>query len=291
MAHVSLDDAQIDSCFEKMSGIGVAEGMNGDGFLVDTGSDLGTPEGALDTTLGHGRGSLLGSITSSAKSREEETRMVVGGPIASEQMEGGKGEREVAVLGPLSPVDMDHHAGGVDIGDFEMETFVKSQSAGIDGGEIGVILEGMDLGKNTSDFFTAENGREASLGLSTEDSEDVPVSLEDVLEEEANAAIADAHGIGGPVINVLAVEEIVLEFLFADLIGGFAIELGEHANGAGVGLLSPFPLAVELKSLDRSVIPLCLHDTSPFSIMRDYPFQRGGVWRYHTCQSGMLPIE
>ena len=115
--------------------------------------------------------------------------MTVGPPIAAEQVEGGWGERDVAVLGPLSTVDMDHHAGGVDIGDFEVEAFVKSEAAGIDGGEIGVILEGMDLGKNTSDFFTAENGREASFGLGTEDSEDVPVSLEDMFEEEANAAI------------------------------------------------------------------------------------------------------
>ena len=53
-------------------------------------------------------------------------------------------------------------------------------------------------------------------------------------------------------INVLPVEEIVLEFLLSDQIGGFAIELGEHADGASVGLLSPFPFAIELKSLDRS---------------------------------------
>ena len=74
-------------------------------------------------------------------------------------------------------------------------------------------------------------------------------------------------------IDVFAVEEVVLEFLLGDQVGGFAIELGEHANGAGVSLLSPFSFAVELKGLDRSVIPFCLHDTSPFSIVRDYPFQ------------------
>ena len=199
--------------------------------------------------------------------------MAVGHPIAAEQIEGGWGERDVAILGTLSTVDMDHHAGGIDIGDFEVETFMESQAAGIDGGKIGVILEGFDLGKNASDFFNAENGRESSFGLGSEDSEDVPVSLEDVFVEEANPAIADAHGIGGPVINVFPVEEIVLEFLLSDQIGGFAVELGEHANGAGVGLLSPFSFAIELKGLDRSVIPLCLHDTSPFSIMRDYPFQ------------------
>jgi len=198
MAHVSLDDPQIDSGFEKMGGVGMAEGMNGDRLFVDSSSNLGPAEGALDTTFGHGRRSLFGTITASAKSREEEAGVTVGGPIASEQLESGKGERDVAILGPLATVDMDHHAGGIDIGDFEMETFVESQAAGIDGGKIGVILEGFDLDKNTSDFFTAENGRKASFGLGTEDSEDVPIALEDVFVEEANAAIADAHRIGGP---------------------------------------------------------------------------------------------
>jgi hypothetical protein len=179
-------------------------------------------------------------------------------------------------------VDMDHHAAAVDIGDFEMETFVESQAAGIDGGKIGVILEGFDMGENTSDFFTAENGRKASFGLGTEDSEDVPIALEDVFEKEANPAIADPHGIGGPVIGVLSVEEIFLEFLLGDQIGGFAVELGEHANGASVGLLSPFSFAIELERLDRPIIPLCLHDTSPFTIRMDSPFQCGGGWRYHT---------
>ena len=111
-----------------------------------------------------------------------------------------------------------------------MESFVQSQAAGIDGGKIGIILEGFDLGKNASGFFNAKNGRESSFILGSEDSEDVPVSLEDVLVEEAYAAIADTHGIGGPLINVLPVEEIVLEFLLRDQVGGFAVELAEHAK-------------------------------------------------------------
>jgi hypothetical protein len=273
MAHVSLDDPQVDSGFEEMGGIGMAQGVNGDTFFVDSCSNLGTAESPLDTTLGHGRRSVLCSITVSAKGWEEEARMTVGHPIAAEQVEGGLGEGHVAIFRALSTVDMDHHAAAIDIGDFEVETFMESQAAGIDAGKIGVILEGFDLGKNASDFFNAENGRKASFGLGTEDSEDVPISLEDVFEEEAYPAITDAHGIGGPVINVLPVEEIVLELLLSDQIGGFAIELGEHADRAGVGLLSPFPLAIELKRLDRSVIPLCLHDTSPFFKTRDYPFQ------------------
>ena len=107
--------------------------------------------------------------------------------------------------------------------------------------------------------------------MGPEDSEDVPVTLENVFEEEADATIADAHGIGGPVIHVLSVEEVVLEFLLGDQVRGFGVELAEHAGGAGIGLLSSFSSAVELKGLDGSVIPFCLHDTSPFWIMRDFP--------------------
>ncbi len=291
MAHISLDNPQIDSGFKKMGGIGVPQGMNGDSFFMDSSSNLGTAEGALDTTFGHGKLSVLCPCSTSAKGGEEEAGMVVGPPIAAEQKEGRLREGHIAILGSLSTVDMDHQAVGVDIGDFEMETFVKSEAAGIDGGKIGVILEGLDLGQDTSDFLDAENGWESSFGLGSEDSEDMPVLLNDVLEKEANPAIADAHGIGGPVIPVLSVEEIVLEFLLGDQIGGFVVELTQHANGACIGLLSSFSFAIELKSLDRSVIPLCLHDTSPFFIMRDFPCHGAGVWRYHTRQSGMATIE
>jgi len=226
MAHVTLDDPKIDSGFEEMSGIRVAQGMNGDSLFLNSGSDLGATESALDAALSHGKGSVFCTCSPSAEGREEKSGMMVGHPIASKEVEGGKGERDIAVLGALSTVDMDHHAFGVDIGDFEVEAFVESEAAGIDGGEIGIILEGFDLGEKTSDFFPAENGGEASFGLSPEDAEDMPVALKDMLEEEADAAIADAHGIGGPLIDVLSVEEIVLKFLFGDQIGGFVIELG-----------------------------------------------------------------
>jgi hypothetical protein len=50
---------------------------------------------------------------------------------------------------------MDHHALTIDIGDFEMESFVESEAAGVDGGEIGVVVEGFDVGKKASDFIDA----------------------------------------------------------------------------------------------------------------------------------------
>ncbi len=81
--------------------------------------------------------------------------MTVGDPIAAQQVESGLRESEVTILGALAAVDMDHHAGAIDIGDFEMESFVKSQAAGVYGGEIGIILGGFDVAKKASDFFDA----------------------------------------------------------------------------------------------------------------------------------------
>ena len=126
MAHVFLDDAEVDASLQEVGSVGVAQGMNGDIFFADSCLHLGPTEGPLDTTFGHRGLSLLCSFTVSAQGREEEARMAVGEPIAAEQIEGGWGERDVAIFGTFSTVDMNHHAAGVDIGDFEMESFVKS---------------------------------------------------------------------------------------------------------------------------------------------------------------------
>jgi hypothetical protein len=171
---------------------------------------------------------------------------------------------------------MDHHPVAVDIGDFEIESFVKSQTAGVDGKKISIVLEGSNLGQEITDFFNTQDGRESSFGLGSEDSEDVPVTLEYVFEKEAYAAIAYPHGIGSPLIDIFSLKEIILKFLFGDQIRILAIELGEHADRAGISLLGAFPFTVELKGLDRFVIPIGHHDTSPFYLKRFTPSHEQG---------------
>jgi hypothetical protein len=53
--------------------------------------------------------------------------MAVCAPILAQQMKSRLRQRDIAVLGALAAVDMDHHALAVDIGDFAMEAFVKPQ--------------------------------------------------------------------------------------------------------------------------------------------------------------------
>ena len=70
-------------------------------------------------------------------------------------------------------------------------------------------------------------------------------------------------------VSVFPVEEILLEFLLANEIGRLPMELDEHAQGPCIGLLRVLPFAGELRGFDHSVISLCLHDTSPFSVRKD----------------------
>ena len=155
MAHVALNDTQIDAGFEQMGGVAMAQRVDRDAFFAHAGLALGTLESALDTAFGHGTLGIFCAFAVSAKSWEEKMGMTVSAPVLAQQMKRGLRQRDVAVLGAFAAVDMDHHALTVDIADFEMEAFVKPQAAGVHGGQIDVIVQRFDVGQNTAGFFDA----------------------------------------------------------------------------------------------------------------------------------------
>jgi len=59
----------------------------------------------------------------------------------------------------------------------------------------------------------AEDGGETVCGLSPNESQRVPIALEDRLREAAETAVADAHGSRGEAVDVVAVQEGVLQLL------------------------------------------------------------------------------
>jgi hypothetical protein len=81
-------------------------------------------------------------------------------------------------------------------------------------------------------------------------------------EEEAEAAVTDAQGTGRAAILVLAVQEVLLKLGLRDLIGRFMVKLAEHAQGTHVGFLSALAQAVELKGIDRFLVPVGHHGVS-----------------------------
>jgi hypothetical protein len=91
----------------------------------------------------------------------------------------------------------------------------------------------------------------------------VPVALEDVLIEETDTTIAEAHGRGGEAVDVFPVQEVVLQFLFSNAVGGFVIELGQQAYFPDIRFLSPFAFATEVESR-KHLLTQWSHETSPF---------------------------
>jgi len=67
-----------------------------------------------------------------------------------------------------------------------------------------------------------------------------------VLIEEADTAIADTHGSRGEVVEVLAVQEVSLQLLFRNAVGGLVIELSQQASFPDVGLWGTLSLATQL---------------------------------------------
>jgi hypothetical protein len=91
----------------------------------------------------------------------------------------------------------------------------------------------------------------------------VPVALEDVLREEADAALAEAHGRWGEAVDVFPVQEVRLKFLCSDAVGGLVGELSEQAYCTDRGFLSPFAFATEVEGRNH-VLTQWAHETSPF---------------------------
>jgi hypothetical protein len=83
MAHVALDDAQVNTGFEEMGGVGMAQGVNGNTFFTHTGIELGAAKGALDAAFGHGIKGLMEAGSLSAESWEEQSGMAVSAPVAA----------------------------------------------------------------------------------------------------------------------------------------------------------------------------------------------------------------
>ena len=91
----------------------------------------------------------------------------------------------------------------------------------------------------------------------------MPIALEDVLIEEADATGADAHGSGSEAIDVFPVQEVALQLLFRDAVGAFVGALRQQADFTDRGLLRPFALATELQRRNH-VLTQWGHEISPF---------------------------
>jgi hypothetical protein len=260
---VTLDEPGIHARFEQMGGVGMAQSMDGDAHFGDPGSLFGFAEGALDTGATH-RGSrrrTLGVIAPGGG--KEPGRVAMGFPVSAEQGQCLFGQGNIPVFGALAAVDMDLETWAIDVGDLQEEGFVESESQAIDGGEVDLVVQGGSGRQEALDLLHTEHGGETVRDLRAHECEGVPIAFEDVLIEEANTTVADTHGGWGEAVDVFPVQDIALQLLFGDAVGGFVVELGQQADFSDIGCLRPFAFAAEVESRDH-LLTQWAHVVSPF---------------------------
>jgi hypothetical protein len=160
-------------------------------------------------------------------------------------------------------MNVDHESLAVDVRNLEKESFVQSESQAIDGGKVHTVVQGWGHAEQATHFLHTEDSWEPIFGLRSNEVEELPIAFQNMEVEEADAAVADAHGGGREVIDVFAMQNVVLELGFGDEVWGFALELRQQAHLADRRLLSAFTLAPELKSGDHLLAQWC-HEISPF---------------------------
>jgi hypothetical protein len=262
VTHVSLDDSRVHTCFEKMGGIAVPEGVNRDTPLGDAGSGLGFSEGSLGAIESHGSSGCRAFVSSPAQSGEDEHGVSVSNPVAAQELVGLFRQGHVAVFGSLAAMHMDHHALAVYVGYLQGKSLRDPESTGIDRGMEGIVVESSEVVENGKDLFLAQDAGKPLLSFGFEVGEDVPLALEYIDKEELDAAVGNAKSGGRPLAYVPTMEEIVFQLHFRNLIRALAVVLNEDAYGTGIALLGAFAHSGKLKGSD-GLLDVIFHGNSP----------------------------
>ena len=189
----------------------------------------------------------------------------MGYPITAKQLIGLLRKGNIAILGALASMNMDHHSFAVDVGDLQGECFRDPQSASIDGGKASVVLKGADTTQNAEDFSLLHDTGKSPLLLGFKIGEDVPVAFQHVDEEEFDPAVGNAQSGRRPLVHISAMKEVVFELGLADLIRGSAVEVHEQTHRAGVAFLGALAHAGKLQGSD-GLLEIIFHGNSPFVV-------------------------
>jgi len=107
----------------------------------------------------------------------------------------------------------------IDVRDLQGEGCMEPESQAVDGGAGDLVVHGCGRREEPPDLLHTEDGGETVGAWRAHEREGMPVALEDVLREEANATGADTHGSWGKAIDVFAVQEGVLQLLCREAVG------------------------------------------------------------------------
>jgi hypothetical protein len=259
----ALDEPRLDARVQQMRGVGMAQGRDGDAHGGHPGPVCGGTAGALDPRATHGRGRRRTVGVSAPSGGKEPGGVTRGLPGGAEERQGIGGSGDGAIFRALPAVDLDLETRAIKVGDLREESCMEPEAHARDRGAGDLVVQGGGGREEPLDLRHTEDGGETVRGWRTQECEGVPITLEDVLREEADAAGAEAHGRWSPAIDVLAVEAGALQCRCRDAVGGWVGELSQEADFADISFLGPVALAAALESRHH-VLTQCSHEMSPF---------------------------
>jgi len=160
----------------------------------------------------------------------------------------------ITVFTSLTLFDVDDHSWTVDVGNFERAAFGEPESAGVDSQKTDTVNWETDALEDTLDFFTSEDNGESPLGFRTNEVKQGPFPLNGLGVEKLDATECDGHGCPFPFLDILDMQEVLAQIFFADLSGGFIVEvLNELAHRARVALLCSFGKSFELHVFEHAL--------------------------------------
>ena len=183
MAHVALQSAEVDASFEQMGGIGMTERMDADVAFEDA-RPLGRfAERALDAATAHGRGRGGHVFVIASRGGQEPGGVAMGFPVEAQEFQGVMRQGNIAVLGALAAVDVDHVARTIDSAHLQRKRFVQAQPTAIDGGAVDTIVQGGGGIEKTVYFFQAENSWKSVCRCGSYEVEGLPGAPKDMVVE------------------------------------------------------------------------------------------------------------
>ena len=244
----ALDETGVHAGFEPMGGVRMSEGRAGHTCFGEAGAVFGCAEGALDAgpTPGGGRGRTVVVIPPGGG--KEPGCVPRGLPGGAQQSQRICGPGDGPGCGPLAAGEVALEALAINGRDLRGEGVMEPEAHARDGGAGDVVVEGGGGGAESPHLRHTAHGGETVGGLRAQEREGVPVALEDVVREEAEATGADAQGRWGKAIAVVAVQAGVLKLLCSEAVGGCVGALSQQADVPDRGFLRPFALATEVAS-------------------------------------------
>src|ERR1039457_132238 len=165
--------------------------------------------------------------------------MAVAAPEVAQPFEGPLRQGHVTVAVAFARPDMQEHACGVDVADFQLEGFAQTQTAGIDGRQGDAMIHQRHPGDKLAHLGSREGDGRLELGRGADKLQlGGPNALEGFLPEELDRAERLGGALAGEAPLGLEIDEILAKFFGADQVGRAVKVLGQLTHASPVTLLA-----------------------------------------------------